>query len=177
MALSTTGAGFAIIDRQGRRLVVLDQAHGLPSNAVYALAVDREGAIWAALERGIARIETPSPASFFDASDGFQGAFNYRRHEGTLYLAWQGGVKYLRPATPGASAALVTVPGAGNQCWWFATMRDPAGRRPPALAGGLHRRALRDSRRQLPSRCMRRPTARFAARLCWHRRWTRHDSG
>ena len=37
---------------------------------------DREGAIWVTGEPGLARIETPSPASFFDATDGFAGYFN-----------------------------------------------------------------------------------------------------
>ena len=59
IALASTTAGLAIIDRNGRRVAMLDQAHGLPHNAVYALMVDREGAIWTALERGLARVECP----------------------------------------------------------------------------------------------------------------------
>jgi signal transduction histidine kinase/CheY-like chemotaxis protein len=133
IALATTSGGFAIVDRQGRRVAVLDQAHGMPSNAVYHLMADREGAVWAALERGIARIETPSPASFFDEADDYQGHFNTTRYDGRLYLAWQSGVAYLRPAEPGATPRFLPVAGIRNQCWWFETMTDPAGRRPPAL--------------------------------------------
>jgi signal transduction histidine kinase/DNA-binding response OmpR family regulator len=133
IALASTSAGFVIIDRDGRQLTVVDQAHGLPHNAVYALMADREGAIWTVLERGVARVEWPSPASFFDESDGFLGAFNGTFHDGRLYLAHQGGVRYLRPATSATVAAIVPVSGIRNQCWWFATMKDPAGRRSPAL--------------------------------------------
>jgi signal transduction histidine kinase/DNA-binding response OmpR family regulator len=133
IALASTSAGFAIIDRNGRQVAVLDQAHGLPHNAVYALMADREGAIWTALERGIARVEWPSPASFFDESDGFLGAFNATNHGGRLYQAYQGGVSYLRPAQGESPAAIVPVTGIRNQCWWFATMVDGAGGRPPAL--------------------------------------------
>ena len=51
--------------------------------------VDREGALWTALERGIARIETPSPASFFDETDSFHGG-SPSRHQGRLYIAGRG---------------------------------------------------------------------------------------
>ena len=142
IALSTTGGGFGIIDRAGHQVAVLDQDHGLPSNAVYYLTADREGAIWAALERGIARIETPSPASFFDRGDGYQGSFNLTRHQGRLYLAWQSGVLYLHDAKPGDPSRFSRVSGLSDQCWWFETVTDPSGRRPPALpvacTDGLH---------------------------------------
>ncbi len=100
IALATTGGGLGIIDRQGRRVAVVDRDGGLPSNAVYYVTTDREGAVWVALERGLARIETPSPASYFDARDGFLGAFGSIRHEGTAYIAWQSGVSYLHPRRP-----------------------------------------------------------------------------
>ncbi len=51
IALSTTNAGMAIMDREGRRLMTIGRAQGLPSDAIYALMVDREGAIWTAGER------------------------------------------------------------------------------------------------------------------------------
>ena len=55
---------------------MIDQEQGLPSNAVYNLMVDREGAIWAALRARHRPHRDPSPASFFDEADGFSGAFN-----------------------------------------------------------------------------------------------------
>ena len=105
-----------------------------PTRSTTVMA-DREGAIWTALERGIARVETPSPASFFDESDGFPGRFNGTRHDGRLYLAGQGGVPLpVEPATAAERGAIVPVTGIRNQCWWFETMTDPAGRRPAGAA-------------------------------------------
>jgi signal transduction histidine kinase/CheY-like chemotaxis protein len=134
MAFGTTGGGFGIIDRQGRRIAVLDTAHGLQSNAVYYLMADREGALWVGLERGIARVDTPSPASFFDQADGYVDTSYLTRFDGRLYVAGQAGVFYLNGATAGSPARLLPVEGLHNQCWWFETLPDPSGRRSPALA-------------------------------------------
>jgi signal transduction histidine kinase/CheY-like chemotaxis protein len=122
IALATTGGGFGIIDRQGRRLALVDAAHGLPTTTVYYVMPDREGAIWAALDRGLARIDTPSPVSYFDRADGFDSAFNVIRHEGVLYLGSQQGVSYMHQGPEGARLSPVTA--LSSQCWWFADMRD-----------------------------------------------------
>ena len=105
-AFATTNGGFGIVDRQGRRVAVVDHAHGLPSDAVYYLMADREGTLWAALDSGVARIDTPSPASFFDGGDGYTGTFSTVRHAGRLYLAGQGACRTCTTpclAAPGAS--------------------------------------------------------------------------
>ncbi len=133
IALATTDRGLLIMDRQGRRVAQLDRDHGLPSNAVYCLTVDRERGLWVGLEQGVARIDTPSPASFFDQADGYLGSFAQIRHEGRLYLAGGVGVSYLHDARPGDPSRFAPVTGLRNQCWWFEEMPDPAGTRPPAL--------------------------------------------
>ena len=133
-AIATTGTGLVIIDRQGRRVAHITRDNGLRSNAVYSVMADREGAIWVMGEPGLARIETPSPASFFDATDGFVGYFNHTRHDGRLYLAAQSGVMYLHPAAPGDRRRFSRLPGIDNQCWWFEDMDDPGGTRPAVLA-------------------------------------------
>jgi signal transduction histidine kinase/CheY-like chemotaxis protein/ligand-binding sensor domain-containing protein len=135
-AMGTTNAGMVLIDRQGRQLAAIDQASGLPSNPVYYMMRDREGALWLAGGRGLARVEIQSPASFFDQADGFSAAVDIRRHDGRLYLATPLGVSYLRAATPEDGRRLVQVPGPDNQCWSFESMPDAAGRRPPTLVVG-----------------------------------------
>ncbi|MGD9905813.1 MAG: ATP-binding protein [Vicinamibacterales bacterium] len=132
-AIATTGAGLVILDRQGRRVAHVNRDNGLRSNAVYYVMVDREGAIWTAGEPGLARIETPSPASYFDASDGFPGYFNHMRYDGRLYFAAQSGVWYLRPATADDTPRFVRLPGIVNQCWWFDVMTAPESGPSPAL--------------------------------------------
>jgi len=133
IALSTTNAGMAIMDREGRRLMTLGRAQGLPSDAIYNLMVDREGAIWTVGERGIGRVEYPSPATAFSEADGHLGAWVQERHQGRLYIARQSGVAYLEPAAPGRPAHIVPVRGIGQQSWAFAEMTDAGGVRPPAL--------------------------------------------
>lgn len=134
LALSTTNAGMAIMDRDGHHVMTLDRAQGLPSNAIYFLMADREGAIWTAGERGIGRVEFPSPATAFGEADGHAGAWTQGRYQGRLYVARQSGVAYLEPAAAGRPARIVPVTGIGQQSWAFAEMTDPSGRRPPALA-------------------------------------------
>ena len=46
IALSTTNAGMALMDRAGPALMTLDRGQGLPLRRVYNLMTDREGAIW-----------------------------------------------------------------------------------------------------------------------------------
>jgi signal transduction histidine kinase/DNA-binding response OmpR family regulator len=123
--LTTTGAGLAIIDRQGRKVLALDVAHGLPSNAVYSAMVDREGAMWITGERGMVRIETPSPASFFDESDNFRGAFDAIRYDGRLYLAWTSGVAYFHEPRSPTGPRFSPVTGVGLQGWSFEVMENP----------------------------------------------------
>ena len=134
VALATTSGGFGIIDHQGRRVALVDQAHGLPSDSVYYLMADREGSLWAALDRGVARIDTPSPASFFDAGEGYTGAFAMTRHEGRLYTAGGGGVSYLHDVTPGSRVRISALGGTNSQCWWFQAMPDTVPGRSEALA-------------------------------------------
>ena len=133
IAISMTGSGLAIIDRQGRRVAHITSDNGLARNPVYAIMADREGAVWTAGEPGLARIETPSPASFFDEREGFLGYFQRIRHEGRVYLASQSGVFYLHPAVPGNPERFSRLPGINNQCWWFAVMTDPTGAHAPVM--------------------------------------------
>ncbi len=133
-ALATTNAGLALMDRQGGAIMTLRREQGLPSNAIYHLFADREGAIWTAGERGIGRVEFPSPATAFSEADGFPGYWVLTRFQGLLYAAWQGGVNYLVPATATTAAHFAPVGGIGQQSWAFAEMTDASGRRPPVVA-------------------------------------------
>jgi signal transduction histidine kinase/CheY-like chemotaxis protein len=130
-ALTTTHAGLAIIDHSGRRLTQVDRTRGLPSDVVYFALQDREGAMWLGMDSGIARVETPSPVSYFNQADGLPGvALAMTRFEGRLYVGTQTGVSYLEPATAkGQTARFARVEGgAVAQCWSFQTMTDPSGR-------------------------------------------------
>ena len=135
-ALTTTNAGLAIIDRDGRRVNRVDRNRGLPSNVVYYAMQDRDGALWLGMDSGLARVETPSPVSYFSSDDGIPGTVNNSiRHLGRLFVATQTSVSVLEPALGAEPARFVPIPGLNvQQCWWFAEMLDPAGTRPPTLA-------------------------------------------
>ena len=124
-ALTTTGGGLFIIDRRGQLVIRATRANGLPSDVVYFVMPDREGALWLGLDTGIARVEVPSPATFFDADDGLSGApQDTIRYEGRLYLTGQTGVHYLdRPAPGAATPRLVALENTRSQCWSFTPMR------------------------------------------------------
>jgi signal transduction histidine kinase/CheY-like chemotaxis protein/ligand-binding sensor domain-containing protein len=147
-ALATTGAGVAIIDREGHLVQLLNTSTGLVSDSVYFVYPDRQGGLWLALDGGIARVETPSPLSIFDrGTSGLQGSVSaIHRHDGTLYVATGRGAFVLRPrsaATPpsarGSSrrsaAGFVPLPGVdmSQQAWWFLSVDDPDGQRPSQL--------------------------------------------
>jgi signal transduction histidine kinase/CheY-like chemotaxis protein len=81
-----SASGILLVDDQGRFQAWLDDQAGLPNSLAYSLLLDREGAVWANLSYGIARID-PSPASsFFGEELGLVGTpLVFARHEGDTY--------------------------------------------------------------------------------------------
>jgi signal transduction histidine kinase/DNA-binding response OmpR family regulator len=133
IALNSTSSGFAIIDRQGKLLQLLDRARGLPTDQTYFVIPDREGGLWVGTSAGLARVDTPSAASFIGESEGvIAGPFDLHRHEGRLLVASNAGAFYLQPALSGTDLPrLVRITGVGNQCWSFASVPpDPSAARP-----------------------------------------------
>jgi signal transduction histidine kinase/CheY-like chemotaxis protein/ligand-binding sensor domain-containing protein len=132
-ALTTTGAGMVIIDRQGRVLEEVDEADGLASPSVYYVMPDREGGLWVALGVGLARVEAQSPFSLFGPGEGLRAAaIGVIRHDGRVYVAHGQGAQYLAPKASGPPE-LRPVTGVANQCWSFMEFADPAGRVKPQL--------------------------------------------
>jgi serine phosphatase RsbU (regulator of sigma subunit) len=88
LAIGTRGGGLVVLDRQGALLRVVDGAAGLPSAHVRNVLQDRQGGVWLALQRGVARVE-PGPAfSVFDEASGLQGGVRaLLRHGDTLYVS------------------------------------------------------------------------------------------
>ena len=146
IAFASTAGGVGIIDRQGRQLAIIDQERGLPSNSIYYLMRDREGALWTAGERGINRIEIPSPATFFGPGDGFNGYFSMQRHLGRLYLAGQSGLTYLRSPTPDDPRRIAPIPGPRNQCWCVREHARCLRAAASCAAGCVHGRLVRGHR-------------------------------
>ena len=127
IALTSVSAGMSIIDRNGRRVSQVSRTDGLPSDVVYYVMPDRDGGLWLGLDRGISRVETPAPVSYFDESTGLpNGFFRAIRHDGRLYLASGTGVYYLVPASASADRArFEQVADLRSQCWWLTSIDDP----------------------------------------------------
>ena len=128
-AIATLGSGLVTLDAEGHQVMRVHRGNGLPSDTVFYVMRDREGALWLGLDNGVARVETPSPVSFFTQSDGMGGFLNAAsRINGTLYLGMQSGGAHLVPASPTGSvpAHLERIEGTGQQCWAYSKMTDPA---------------------------------------------------
>ena len=117
LALTTMRGGAVLLSPSGRRLRVLDEAAGLPSNAVVAAAVDREGGLWLGTWNGLSRVEVASPLSFYDKTTGLSGTLQaLARHRGRMYAATSDGVYVLEPATDVQDARFRSVPGLKAHC-------------------------------------------------------------
>lgn len=125
IALTTTSAGLAIIDRQGHLLERVDERNGLPSPSVYYVMPDLEGGLWLGLAVGLVRVEAQSAFSLFGPAQGLKAAGgDVLRHNGLLYVAHQQGVQVLTPMA-GGPPQFVTVTGVSGQCWAFMEFPDP----------------------------------------------------
>jgi len=125
----TLSAGLVTIDAAGHQVKHISRANGLPSDTTYYALRDREGALWVGMDNGVSRVETPSPVSYFNASDGLSGTTQTAsRVDGRLYLGLQSGAAYLVPRSPDGTvpAHLEHLPGTGQQCWAYAKMNDPS---------------------------------------------------
>ncbi len=93
LAVSSLHGGCFIFDRQGRLLLHLDRQDGLQEEFVNKLYVDARSRLWLALNRGIARVEWPSPITTFGEESGLEGTVNtLARHDGVLYAGTSKGI-------------------------------------------------------------------------------------
>ncbi len=132
-ALATTSGGVALMDRQGHLLQELTTASGLQTNQTYYVTADRTDGLWVGTAAGLARVETPSPASFFDEPTigGSSGAARFR---GRLYVSGQNGILYLQPAEGASAARFLPVRGIANQTWQLLETKPSPGRPAQLLA-------------------------------------------
>jgi signal transduction histidine kinase/CheY-like chemotaxis protein/ligand-binding sensor domain-containing protein len=131
-ALATTGGGVAIMDRQGHLLQELTAAAGLPADQTYYVTADRTGGLWVGTSSGLARVETPSPVSFFD--ERAVSATDAARFRGRLYTTGQRGMQYLQPAAGASPTRFLPVRGIANQTWDLLETKPSSGRPAQLLA-------------------------------------------
>jgi len=106
VALGTQAGGVFVYGPDGRLRRHVDRSTGLNSDYVYGLTLDRDGGLWLAQTRGLARVETHRPLVRYGAPEGLEGnVLSAARMEGTLYVGTMQGLYALRPAdAPGRPA-------------------------------------------------------------------------
>jgi signal transduction histidine kinase len=120
-AFSTMRGGVLLMNTSGDILQILDQTAGLLDNFVRRVYFDRHGAMWLALDGGLARAETPSPLSVYDDKTGLDSyVVSIARHDGTLYVATGLGVYYLDTIR----RQFRVVSGITARSWWLLPVDD-----------------------------------------------------
>lgn len=118
--LASRLGGALILERDGRPAERIDTSVGLPNDTVHALGLDREGALWLALDNGLARLQVSSPLTVLDARAGLRGGVRgLARHGGRLWLALSTGLFTLERggSNTGQPAHLQRVPGTPAPAW------------------------------------------------------------
>ncbi|HEX6863483.1 MAG TPA: hypothetical protein VF414_11740, partial [Thermoanaerobaculia bacterium] len=123
-ALGSILGGLLLLEPDGEIDQVIDSSVGLPDDFVNGMTLDREGALWLALNNGLAKIEVASPLSVLDRRAGLEGSpYFMARHNGTLWVATSAGLSRLvdrrgAPGSPGGrSARMISVPGIPPSGW------------------------------------------------------------
>ena len=118
-ALATLRRGVLLLDQRARVRRVVDERSGLQDDNVKYVHVDRQGGLWAALDRGLARIELDAPRSRFDERSGLSGMVtDLVRHQGVLHVATSVGVyRLLAGGAASGAARLRSVEGIAAQAW------------------------------------------------------------
>jgi len=124
LAVATLRGGLYLLDREGRLLGHLDKGSGLPDQTIYQLYQDRQGALWLALDNGLAWVDITAPLTVFGSRSGVAGsAVALHRYQGSLYVGTTQGMFRLR-TRPVQTADFVAVAGIEDQTWAFLDDRN-----------------------------------------------------
>jgi diguanylate cyclase (GGDEF)-like protein len=99
LIIATRQNGVLILEPSGAIDQIIGPEAGLPDAILSEVAIDREGALWLAMEGPIVRIDLSSPVTLFDARSGLRGtASDVLRHQGKLYAASSHGLHVVEPS-------------------------------------------------------------------------------
>jgi diguanylate cyclase (GGDEF)-like protein len=123
-ALASVLGGLLLLRPDGDVEQVIDTRVGLPDDMVYKTTVDRDGALWLALNKGLARVEIASPLSVIDLRSGLKGSvYVAARYRDSLWAGTAAGLFTDAPDTsearPPATAPahMHLVPGSPPGVW------------------------------------------------------------
>jgi diguanylate cyclase (GGDEF)-like protein len=130
-ALGSILDGLLLLRPDGEVDQVIDTAVGLGDDFVNGVVIDREGALWLALNNGLARVEVASPLTVLDRRTGLQGSvYTVARHQGYLWAGTASGLFTTRGAKVGDTDAalptvrLLPVAGVPPAVWSLASVGD-----------------------------------------------------
>lgn len=110
VALGTTNGGLLIVDAAGKLLRRIQKTDGLPSNYIASMYRERNGGVWLATDRGVARWDTR--LSSFDQSSGLGGAvLAIGQWRGQLYVGTNAGLSRMAVAGAKGGMQFEPVPG------------------------------------------------------------------
>ena len=103
-ALGTLHGGLVVIGPQGNLRHIVDKTNGLHDNSVYHTYFDSRGGLWLALNRGIVRLELPSPLSLHTNPPALRSSVNkILQQQSKLYATTTEGVYAMEQSSkPGA---------------------------------------------------------------------------
>jgi diguanylate cyclase (GGDEF)-like protein len=88
LVITTAQHGVIILSADGAIDLIIGADAGLPDALLNEVRVDREGALWLAMEGPLVRIDLASPVTVLDVRRGLRGsAGDVTRHAGRLYAA------------------------------------------------------------------------------------------
>ncbi|MFK5880012.1 MAG: response regulator [Flavobacteriaceae bacterium] len=120
-AFGSLNKGVLIIDNKGRKKIVLSQKERLKSNVVLGLFQDDAGLLWASLSSGIAKIEYPSPFSFFKTPDLVLSILKYQKK---IFVGGPEGLFYLENQKKSENSLFKKVKGEFGGVWDMILFQD-----------------------------------------------------
>jgi len=119
-AFGTKRGGIVNIYPDGILTQVLTKKAGLQNDYINNLFANENG-LWAALNNGLARIETPSPLNYHDENSGLKGGvLDLTRYHKQLYIATYNGLYFQDRKT----ALFKAIPEINSACWSILPFTD-----------------------------------------------------
>ncbi len=117
-AFATMRGGIALMDKNGNWLGAVTEESGLQNNQVHGLTVDREHALWTALQTGISKVSLLRPYQHFDKRSGIEGTVSaITRHKGRLYVGTSTGLFALEQGSGTAPSKFIRIQGIESGCF------------------------------------------------------------
>ena len=131
-ALGMLKSGIIIIDTLGNITRTIDKQSGLQNDIVHYLYEDKEGSLWASLNKGISRIDIHAPVTFWSGKSGMDDIVSdIIRYNGAIFIGDFNGLSYLQ------SDKVVHVPTNFRECLSFFNFKAPGWQKRHALLMGM----------------------------------------